>query len=96
MGVSYFEFWQLTPKVLLMISKAYEEQMSIAMDLVWLQGLYNQYAYASTQTNKIKYPREPFHRKRKTHDENGYITDEHAKELMHQYSAIFNAKLGGE
>lgn len=94
MGVGYAEFWELTPKALYSVSIAYNELINQHMDLLWLQGLYIQYAFGSTQSNKIKYPKEPFHRKKITHI-NGEITNDHAKNVMDTYMKLINSKNKG-
>lgn len=91
-GISYKDFWDLTPKAMTFILKAKEEEMNNQMDMLWLQGLYIQYAYASTQTDKVKYPKVPFHREKENYN-NGQITDAHALDLMRRYADIFNKKM---
>lgn len=96
MGVSYQEFWELTPSALLLISKAYDQHTQLQLDLLWLQGLYIQYAFASTQSNKVKYPTQPFHRK-KEEFVNGHIAGDVAKDRLLRMTALINKKQkGGE
>lgn len=62
MGVSYWEFWDLSPRTLSPFIKAFELKRNADDMARWEQGLYIRLAIASVMSKESKYPDKPFSR----------------------------------
>ena len=60
MGVSYWDFWDLSPRTLHPFIKAFELSREYEDVARWEQGLYIRLAMASVQHKDNKYPEKPF------------------------------------
>lgn len=62
-GISYREFWRLTPAAISAIEKAYvdglKEKRDYEEQMIWLSGQYNMLAIGASMSKKIKYPNNP-------------------------------------
>lgn len=94
MGVGYKEFWELTPKDLLLISEGFNKKLELEYEMLWVSGIYNQYAFGSTQSKQIKYPKEPFHKQANKYV-NGDIAGDVAFDKMQKLMHMFNKKRSG-
>lgn len=63
MGVSYSEFWHITPRVLNVYIDAYSRHMRheqyLRDEAAWMHGMYFGKAYGAARSSKVKYPKKP-------------------------------------
>lgn len=63
MGVSYGEFWDLSPRDLKPIIRAFGVKQDMDDKARWEQGLYIKLAIGSSLSKDNKYPQNPFYHK---------------------------------
>lgn len=65
LGVSYNDFWDMTPKELQPFVKAFSLKQELLDMEMWAMGSYIQLAVASTLSKSVKYPKKPLIRSSK-------------------------------
>lgn len=62
-GISYRDFWRMTPAAITSIEKAYAQNLKEKRDydeqMAWLNGQYVRVAIISSFDKKVKYPNNP-------------------------------------
>lgn len=81
MGVSYVEFWNLSPRDLHPIIKAFELKQEFEDKARWEQGIYIRLAIVSAMSKDAKYPERNFYHKQKERQQQDIIKERFLRDM---------------